>query len=276
MVIISAEELAAQIGRSDLVVVDCRWALGNPSHGLDAYGDGHLPGAVFADLETDLSSDSGPGRHPLPNPETFDRFLGSIGATPNSTIVAYDDASGAIAARLWWMLTDQGHNDTFILDGGIKAWTDAGHELSKDAPLRDEPEPAGIAVHPWRAVASIDEVATRDPGTIVVDARAAARFRGDHEPVDARPGHIPGAINLPHGDNIRNGLFAEPGELRTRFEHAGIGVDSDVIVHCGSGVTACHDIAAWQRAGLPRPRLYVGSWSEWAASDLPAETSSAT
>lgn len=272
MAIISVEKLAAQTERRDLVVVDVRWALGNPDHGLNAYRDGHIPGAVFADLEADLSGEGGPGRHPLPDPEAFDRFLGSIGATPNSTIVAYDDAHGAIASRLWWMLTDQGHRRAFVLDGGYPAWITAGEPIATSPSPRAEPQPAGIALRQWRGIATVDHVAQRPTSTVLIDARAAVRFRGDTEPIDARAGHIPGAVNLPHSGNVIDGHMADLNYLSDRFAAAGVDHASDVIVHCGSGVTACHDILAMTLAGLPRPRLFVGSWSEWASTDRPLAT----
>lgn len=271
MPLISVEELARRLDEPDLVVVDCRWALNNPDHGLEAYQSGHIPGAVFADLETDLSGAAGPGRHPLPDPEAFDTTLGGWGITPETAVVVYDDAGGSIAARLWWMLTDQGHANARVLDGGIQRWVSTGHELSGETPEPHPDQPAGIATRPWTGVVSITEVANRKKTTVVVDARSPERFRGESEPVDARPGHIPGAINVPTAGNLVNGRFLAPHRLRRRYESAHIADAESAIIHCGSGVTACHDILAMELAGLPRPLLYVGSWSEWAATDRPAE-----
>ncbi|MCB1246595.1 MAG: sulfurtransferase [Acidimicrobiia bacterium] len=271
MPLITVDRLHTLLDEDDLVIVDVRWRLGNPMYGRDAYGAGHIPGAVFADLDDDLSDVRGPGRHPLPNPATFDEFLGSIGVAPSTTVVAYDDASGAIAARLWWMLTDQGHENTMVLDGGFSAWTTAGLPTdSGSVGLPGVSTAAGIATRPWREVVMIDAVADRDKGVLVVDARSGDRYRGDLEPVDARPGHIPGALNLPHTGNVDSaGRMLGPAALASRFSEIGVGADSAVIVHCGSGVTACHNILAAELAGLPRPRLYAGSWSEWASTDRP-------
>ncbi len=268
MPLISVHDLAQRLGEPGLVVVDCRWALNEPDHGRSAYRTGHIPGAVFADLETDLSGESGPGRHPLPEPDVFDLTLGRWGIDPGSAVVAYDDAGGSIAARLWWMLTDQGHAATYVLDGGIPAWIADGHPVESGEDRSVSGGAAGIATSPWAGVVTIQEVADRGP-SVVVDARAPERYRGDTEPIDARAGHIPGAINLPTAGNLDNGLFLGTRELRERYRDAGV-VEPGVIMHCGSGVTACHNILAMELAGLPRPLLYVGSWSEWASTDRPA------
>ncbi len=267
----SVAELERRSGEPNLVLVDCRWALGQPTKGRSDYADGHIPGSFFADLETDLSGSTGPGRHPLPDPTAFDITLGSWGVTPSCTVVAYDDAGGAIAARLWWMLTDQGHGDTHVLDGGYQAWLAGGHPVDTAQPPRMSPYPAGIASAPWGDAATMEDVVSAAT-SVVVDARSAERYRGDVEPVDARPGHIPGAKNLPFADNLDNGFFKDASTLRTHFASHGLTNETEAIFHCGSGVTACHSILAMEIAGLPRPRLYVGSWSEWAASDRPVAT----
>lgn len=272
MPLISIPELARRLDEPNLVVVDCRWGLNNPEHGKNAYRTGHIPGAVFADLDTNLSGPAGAGRHPLPDPETFDRTLGSWGITPQSTVVAYDDAGGAIAARLWWMLTDQGHTDTFVLDGGITEWEATGHETAPGDPHWEATTPAGLATNAWRNIATIDDVAQRPASTILIDARSPERYQGVSEPIDARPGHIPGALNVPTSDNLEHGRFRPRHQLRNRYLESGVNESSRVIAHCGSGVTACHDILAMELAGLPRAKLYVGSWSEWASTDHPAAT----
>lgn len=253
-------------------MVDCRWGLVDAGYGRNAYRSGHIPGAVFADLDTDLAGPTGPGRHPLPTPEAFDLTLGSWGITARSTVVAYDDVGGSIAARLWWMLTDQGHINTVVLDGGIPEWTRTGHETAAGEPHTTDRYPAQIAVHQWRGVVSIEAVDDRPSTTTVIDARSPERYRGDSEPIDSRPGHIPGALNVPTSDNLSGGRFRLSHQLRNHYLESGVSESSDAIVHCGSGVTACHDILAMELAGLPRPKLYVGSWSEWSSTDRPAST----
>lgn len=270
MSLISVGELDGRLREPGMVVVDCRWALNKPDHGRSAYEAGHIPGAVFGDLETDLAG-TGAGRHPLPEPADFDLTLGSWGVDPDSTVVAYDDAGGSIAARLWWMLTDQGHEDTHVLDGGIPAWVDAGLPVEKGEPSNLPRQQADIATGAWTGVVGISEVANRPPDTVVVDARAPERYRGETEPIDARAGHIPGAINLPTSGNLSNGQFLDPDTLRDRYTQAGLD-KSEAIMHCGSGVTACHNVLAMELAGLDRPLLYVGSWSDWASTDRPAAT----
>lgn len=271
MPLISVRDLAAIVDRDDVVVFDCRWALADADHGRTSYTEGHIPGAVFADLDTDLSGSDGPGRHPLPDPETFDAFLGRNGVTPSTSVVAYDDLGGAIAARLWWMLTDQGHEAAFVLDGGIQAWTDAGLSLSVGSEPRRGQRPAGVATSPWTGIVDREAVAERADSVLLVDSRAAERYRGDVEPVDPKAGHIPGAINLPHGTAVA-ARFLDPASQKLRWTEIGADESSEVIVHCGSGVTACRNILSAELAGLPRPLLYVGSWSDWSSSDLPITT----
>jgi thiosulfate/3-mercaptopyruvate sulfurtransferase len=178
----------------------------------------------------------------------------------------YDDRGGAVASRLWWMLTDQGHKATQILDGGIGAWVEAGGTLTAELA-----QPSGgdrFVTSAWRGTATIDEVdATVGP---VVDARAADRYQGHTEPIDPKRGHVPGAINLPYETNLTEGRFAESDRLRANL--VGAGFDHQTIVHCGSGVTACHLIVAAELAGLPRPKLFVGSWSEWSSTDRSVAT----
>jgi thiosulfate/3-mercaptopyruvate sulfurtransferase len=271
MALMTAEELIRRLGDPDLRIVDCRWDLGNPEGGRTAYLAGHIPTAVHADLESDLSGSSGGGRHPLPSPEVFDRTLGRFGINSRTAVVAYDDLGGAVAARLWWMLTDQGHSAAYVLDGGLDAWIAAGGTTTDVVP---EPSigNAGIALQPWRHVASIGDIDTKDGHDVLVDVRLPDRYRGDSEPVDKRAGHIPGAINLPLADNLENSRFKSAHAIESRFAEAGVSSDTDVVVHCGSGVTACHVILAAEIAGLPRPRLYVGSWSEWSSTERPIST----
>jgi len=268
--LISARELANLIGRDDLRVVDCRWYLDAPERGPILYREGHLPGAVYASLDGDLTSPVGPGRHPLPPPEQFARTVERLGIRPETTVVVYDDMGGAFAVRLWWMLTDQGHEQVRVLDGGIQAWTSLGLALDTDIP---EPSIGGMPVGPWQRVVDRDAVAERAPEVVVVDSRTAERYRGEEEPIDPVAGHIPGAVSAPHPGNLTEDLTLLPaGDLRARFIEIGATDPDNVIVYCGSGVTSCHNILAMELAGIGRPWLYEGSWSDWCTSDMPIAT----
>ena len=273
MPLIAATDLLSELDEDAVRIVDCRWYLGKPGDGAAAYRAGHIPGAVYADLESDLSGPVGGGRHPLPSPEAFDSTLRKWGISSNAKIVVYDDRGGAVAARLWWMLTQQGHADTFLLDGGLHAWRDAGGRLTTDIPaVRTEPGISAIEITAWTGTVDQAAVADRQDGTVLADARGGERYRGDTEPIDPKAGHIPGAINFPMTSNLDGALIRDSDELRLTFEAAGIGDETPVIMHCGSGVSACHNILAMEIAGLGRPDLYVGSWSDWASSDLPVAT----
>lgn len=250
--------------RPDAIVADVRHYLDGRS-GAAAYDAGHIPGAVFVPLDDVLADPPDParGRHPLPATERFAAGLSAVGIDNSSTVVAYDDAGGAMAARLVWLLRLQGV-DAALLDGGLAAWPG---ELSTAAPA---PRPASFVARDWptEALASIDEAAT---GHAVIDARAAERFRGETEAIDPRAGHIPGARSFPYVGNLRpDGRFRTPEELRERFE--ALGPAEDVISYCGSGVTACHNLIALELAGLGRGRLYPGSWSHYSHTDRPAAT----
>lgn len=241
-------------------LLDVRWAL-DASKGHSTYLAGHLPGAVYIDLDTELAAPARPeaGRHPLPAPEDFADTLRRAGIDEQSTIVAYDDSNGAPAGRLVWMLRALGFAAA-LLDGGLATW---------DGALETEdvrPEPGTATARPWPAalLAGADEVAVGE--ALVVDARAPERYRGEVEPVDPRAGHVPGAVNLPFAGNLDDrGRFLDPAELRRRFEAAGVSDDRETIVYCGSGVTATHDLLALEAAGFTRLRLFPGSWSQWSA-----------
>jgi thiosulfate/3-mercaptopyruvate sulfurtransferase len=264
--LVDAEWLAARLGRPGLVVADVRW---NPPRGArEAYERGHIPGAIPLDVDTDLA---GPargegGRHPLPEPEAFAATMARAGIGDGTVVVAYDDARGSFAARLWWMLSVTGH-PVAVLDGGLQAWPGP---VETGPPVR-APAPATFTPRSWPAerLVDADEVdrLRADPSALVLDVRAADRYRGDVEPIDRVAGHIPGARNAPWTGNVDpgSGRFLPPEELRRR--HRGLGADraGEVVVHCGSGVTACHTILAAAIAGVPSPRLYVGSWSGWTA-----------
>jgi thiosulfate/3-mercaptopyruvate sulfurtransferase len=260
--IISARDVAAL---PDAVLVDCRV---DPK----AYRAGHLPGARHAQLERDLASPAPTpadgGRHPLPTPADLAATLGRWGITPASHVIAYDDQNGAnAAARFWWLVTALGHARVQVVDGGLAALTAAGLALTPDEPTVAPAPPYPVRAQLARPLADIDEV-DRARGAAdrrVIDVRAAFRYRGDSEPIDPVAGHIPGVLNAPFADNLRaDGTFKPAGELRALYTGILDGVAPDhAIIHCGSGVTACHTLLALDRAGLPGAKLYVGSWSEW-------------
>jgi thiosulfate/3-mercaptopyruvate sulfurtransferase len=250
------------------VVADVRWYLDGRS-GQEAYDGGHVPGAVFVDLDAWLSGPAAPehGRHPLPDPAVFARGMGQLGIGDEDAVIAYDDAGGVVAARLVWMLRATGHAAA-LLDGGLAAY---------DGPLetaRATPEPATFTARPWpeERLAGIDDAA--DPANVVVDARQRDRYVGNApDPVDPRPGHIPGARSLSARENLdATGRFLAAGQLRARFEAAGVDEGADVVSYCGSGVNACHNLLAMEHAGLGHGRLYPGSWSQWSHTDRPAAT----
>jgi thiosulfate/3-mercaptopyruvate sulfurtransferase len=284
--LLSVDRLAAWLEAGDEpVIVDVRWYLGRPGAGHEAYLEGHLPGAIFLDLDADLADPNGygaPGRHPLPMPEAFRARMAAVGIGDGSRVVAYDDVGGWVAARLWWMLDNLGFGRRGIdgewvgvLDGGSKAWVEAGHAL----------EPGVTALAPgeltlgdaWSGV--IERAALRDRlGEVtLLDARGAPRYRGEVEPVDPVPGHIPTAISAPFDTNLdASGRMLGPGALRARFGELGIVADhdsaQDVVVSCGSGTSALHHSLAMRVAGLPDPILYVGSYSDWSRSGEPVAT----
>ena len=260
--IVGGAWLQANIER--VVVADVRWYLDGRS-GRAAYEAGHIPGAVFVDLDEGLS---GPpsvagGRHPLPSPEGFAAALGEAGIGDGCAVVAYDDASGMVAGRLWWMLRSLGER-VAVLDGGLAAWPGP---LSTDYP---DIAPTRFTPRPWppesfASIAEVDEL-RRDPRTVVLDARSTERYRGEPNAVDPRFGHIPGAVSAPCAANlVPEGTLQGPGELRTNYAAAGIEGDTDVVAYCGSGVSACLDLLALEVAGLGGGRLFVGSWSAWGA-----------
>lgn len=288
-----------------VVVADVRWYLDGRS-GRDAYDRGHLPGARFVDLDTDLSGrpTAAGGRHPLPDPDRFAEAMGRLGIGDGDPVVAYDDAGGVIAGRMWWMLDSLGH-PAAVLDGGIGAWT---------GPLETAPAawaPAEFTPRPWPedrfvGIDELDRLRGR-PGAVVIDARSAERYRGDPNPIDPRFGHVPGALNMPATANLAaDGRLLPPTELRSRYTAIGAAEtgaetpgaeaettpgaetpsaespdpgesnSSNIIAYCGSGVSACCDLLALRRAGLGNGRLFVGSWSAWGAdSARPVETGEA-
>ncbi len=275
--LVSASWLASALAdpaAGALVVADVRWYLDAPGRGAVAFAQGHLPGAVFVDLDAALAGPAGPGtgRHPLPSPAAFAAAMGRLGIGDDTPVVAYDDCGGGTAARLWWLLDSLGH-PAAVLDGGIDAW-DGG--LVADVAT---PRPATFTARPWPTdrFVDADETARRlqDPSSVVLDARAPGRFTGD-EPLagaDPRPGHMPGARNAPWAGNLVEGHLAPADVLADRYAALGATDADTVVVSCGSGVTACHDLLALRLAGVPDIRLFPGSWSAWAADpDRPVAT----
>ena len=267
--LISASDLAARIDDPAWVVVDCRHDLINLTAGRDGYAIGHLPGAVFADIETVLSgAKRGPdgvflGRHPLPEKEALAEALRELGIGDDTQVVAYDAHGGMFAARLWWLLRWLGHESVAVLDGGMAAWQALGQPLSSEIPVK--PRAALTVRAPFVPTVTVREVMDNlESGKrIVIDARAAERFRGENETIDPVGGHIPGAKNRFFKDNLgADGRFKDADQLRSEFG-ALIDDPRQAIMQCGSGVTACHNLLALEVAGMPGASLYPGSWSEW-------------
>ncbi len=267
--LISAQQLR-DMNPTDVLVIDCRFELSDPARGARDYGNAHIPGAVYADLNRDLSdlSKQDVGRHPLPDAENFSATLRRWGWTPQTFVVAYDDAGGALAAaRLWWMLRLAGSANAAVLDGGIKAWTAAGFDLDSNVRAA-EPTKADVTFDASKVVMT-DELQRlrRDPRVLLLDARGAPRYRGDVEPIDRVAGHVPGARNRPFSDNLgADGRFKSVTELRGEFQNLLESHAPTNVVHmCGSGVTACHNLLAMEHAGLVGSRIYAPSWSGWIA-----------
>ena len=262
--VVDARTLRARLGDPRLRVVDTRFSLADPKAGRAAYLTGHIPGAVYLDLEEDLSSPAvGPGgRHPLPDPERFAATLARVGIGNDSLVVAYDAQAGEYAGRLWWLLRYFGHDQVQILDGGLSAWTEIGGEMTSDvpryAPAHFEPHP-----RPDLLVQDHGEVERAARAGALVDSRAGPRYRGEQEPLDRRAGHIPGARLYEYTRALdERGNFRPAADLARRFAR----LPSRPVVYCGSGVTATVNIMAMTLAGLS-PRLYAGSYSDWVDSD---------
>lgn len=268
--LIDCETLAARLNEADWRIFDCRFDLADTRRGERAYGEGHIPGSFYAHLDRDLSSPitARSGRHPLPEIADLSAWLGERGVARDTQVITYDDTGGTMAVRLWWLLRWLGHRQVALLDGGLPAWINAGLPLQTDPP----PPSARRVFHAepdWPQVVTSDEITDQlDAGghrLLLLDARTGERYRGEVEPIDPVPGHIPGAVNLPLQDNLNDdGRFKSPAALRALYEKLLAGhPPGDVAVMCGSGVTACHNLLAMELAGLKGGRLYAGSWSEW-------------
>jgi len=272
--IIDVHELRDMIDNPQWIIVDCRYDLMDNSAGYRAYLESHIVNAVYVNLDNDLS---GPavtdhGRHPMPPPERMNELFSSLGISHEHQVVAYDASSGSLAARLWWMLSYMGHSQVAVLDGGWQAWLDAG--LQTESGERRNPRISFSGLPHRDRLVEIDQVLS---SPLLVDAREPARYRGEQEPIDPVAGHIPGAINHFWRDNLdERGMFLTPHRLSRIYRDFYAGVQpQETVFYCGSGVTACHNILAAVHAGLPWPRLYAGSWSEWCRNgERPIETGS--
>ena len=271
--VISVRDLKDRLDDTNLVIVDTRFNLQNPIEGHKLFKDTHIPGAVYFDLDKDLSSppEEHGGRHPLPETEGFVRKLELSGISNTTSVVVYDDSLNVFAGRMWWLLKYLGHNDVKVLDGGFSAWQEAGFETTAELPHR---EAASFTPRPNpEMVVDAEEVKRKldDPNTVLIDARGADRYRGDNEPMDKKAGHIPSARNLHYAGNYENGTFKGEGELEERFAEAKDA--EEVIVYCGSGVSAANNLLALEEVGVENAKLYVGSWSDWSSyEDTPVAT----
>ncbi|WP_406174399.1 sulfurtransferase [Streptomyces canus] len=258
-------------------LLDVRWALGDP-HGREHYVEGHIPGAVYVDLDTELASTPSPegGRHPLPAIAELQEAARGWGVREGRPVVVYDDLGNTAAARAWWLLRNAGLGRVTLLDGALSAWRDAGLPLESGLPA--DPPPGDVVLRAGGLpVLDADQAAELPLSGLLLDARAGERYRGEVEPVDPRAGHIPGAVSAPTGENLAaDGTFLPAEELRKRFEELGAGAANRIGVYCGSGVTAAHEVAALEIAGF-EAALFPGSWSAWSADpDRPATKGSRT
>ncbi|HWI35293.1 MAG TPA: sulfurtransferase [Burkholderiales bacterium] len=263
--LVSTADLAAHL--RDWRIFDCRHDLMKPEWGESQYREAHIPGAVFAHLDRDLSAPKTGknGRHPLPDPDAFAAWLGRTGLKPEDQVVCYDGANGLYGARLWWMLRWVGHRNVAVLDGGFAKWKSEGRPVTAEIPV---PTPSDYAIDLQEdAAVSVRTVHRRLGQQALLDARAAPRWRGETEPIDPEPGRIPGAFNRSSADNnAADGTFKPAAQLKSEFEKAlGGRQPADVVNYCGSGVSACHNLLAMEIAGLRGAKLYAGSWSEWIA-----------
>lgn len=268
--LITAAELEALLGSTNVIIVDA----GSSGPAKEAYAKKHIAGALYVDLNDDLSDTkedaADGGRHPLPSVQAFGQTLSNLGIRLESHVVVYDDKGGAnAAARFWWMLRSVGHQKVQVLNGGLQAAEKYGFQISN---IEVKPEASGpYPASDWQfPISTIDEVgvAARHRKSVVIDVREAYRYKGVSEPIDLIAGHIPGAVNIPLQENLdENGLFLSPLALQEKY--AAIMHEYKATIHCGSGVTACHTILALASAGFEIPKLYVGSWSEWSRNDKP-------
>ena len=265
--IISEKELKNNVSNNDFIIFDTRCDIKDSGYGIDSYTEGHIENSIFVNVDTDLAREKhqGTGRHPLPEVETFCDKLSHWGMDNNKQVVIYDDAGGAFAGRMWWMLRWLGHEDVAVLDGGLNSWVKNGNKLITSPTLFKkayfEPAVNNEMIATLRDVENAQHVLN----TILLDARSKERYEGINDPVDPIAGHIPGAISHPLGTNLdRTGKFKDKEELKHNFDKISHDLkEKEIISMCGSGITACHNILALEIAGIKNAKLYVGSWSEW-------------
>jgi thiosulfate/3-mercaptopyruvate sulfurtransferase len=265
--IIDAHELNHHLNDANWRIIDCHFDLMDTDLGRKLYLSEHIPGAIYAHLDNDLSGYVVPGetgRHPLPTIAGIAALLGQWGIDNNTQVIVYDDKKGAIAARVWWMFRYLGHEQVAVLNGGFTHWKKAGFATNNDIPTYNRRSFVTHVQEQWVKEADVVATWSQQPSYSLVDSRTPERYRGEEEPIDPVAGHIPGAINMPFSDNWdEHGLLKSPAQLRERF--ANLPPAEKTIFYCGSGVTACHNILAYAHAGLGDACLYPGSWSEWTA-----------
>ncbi|RAP73363.1 sulfurtransferase [Paenibacillus montanisoli] len=262
--IVSLKWLLARMYESDVVIVDCCFQLGKPESGREAYTESHIPGAVYLDLEKDLSSpvEEHGGRHPLPDIAALTATLSRVGINNESRVIAYDDQGGAMASRLWWLLKYLGHEQVYVMDEGFTAWKNAGFPVSAEQKVLIPSQFLATVQH--NMLVEVEEVQEKlgQAGVTIVDSREGARYRGEAEPIDRVAGHIPGAINRFWAEGRdADGKWKSAEAQEARF--VGLPKDGELVVYCGSGVTACPNVLALQEAGFTNVKLYAGSWSDW-------------
>ncbi len=271
MSLLSVTQLAEVIGNENLRIVDARFALNDASAGFVAYTTAHIPGALYVNLNSDLSgekSDALLGRHPLPSVEQFSALLSRLGITPSTHVVVYDQADAAMAAsRFWFLLRLAGHKYVSVLDGGMNAWLTAGLPVEQHASQPDATHyPVHFQTNMLVSASELKALLAKPSETVLLDARAPERFRGELEPLDKKAGHIPGASNRPFSLNMMAGVFKSSEQLRAEFAPLVAG-KTHILLSCGSGVTACHNALALSHAGIENYRLFAPSWSGWVADD---------
>lgn len=265
--LVTPQWLQDHLHNENLVIVDCRFALSVETAGTESYEQDHIPGALYFHLNRDLSGPKGEhgGRHPLPDTEALAALFSKAGIDENTTVIAYDDQEMAMAGRLWWLLRYLGHDKTAVLDGGYAAWKEAGYEITAEVPT---PEPRTFVPRVQEdMLVDIEGVRNRSEEGVLLDSRAGERYRGEQEPLDPKAGHIPGALHFFYKDNLANDMTMLPvDQLNERIApFAG----KEIIVYCGSGVTACSNLLALHAVGRTDAKLYAGSWSDWSSYDLP-------
>ena len=266
--LVSATELLAALTDPSLRIADVRWYLGEPARGPAEFAQGHIPGAIFVDLDRDLAAPPGEGRHPLPHPTGFADRMGQLGFGDHHTIVIYDAAQGQYGARMWWMLDRLGHENVYLLDGGIAAWRAIGGPWTaeRSTPMRTT---MTLATE-WPGTMDRATMAASRDSIDLVDVRAPERYRGEMEPMERVAGHIPGARNRPCATMLTaDGLMLTPDEIRPLIRGQGERAGRTLVISCGSGVTACFGMLAARVAGLPDPILYAGSYSDWVGAGMP-------